>query len=154
MTPPDDYAAKPIDLTKHTVLISGGKAASSGIAVGRVFNATGKDDLTGLTGDEVLVARTASPDYARVIGKVRGIITDIGSPASHLASVAREFNIPALFYVQNATSLLAHGELVTLSADTAAVYKGIVDDLVDDIRPLRQTVFESPTQRKMSRIFY
>ncbi|MFZ2198879.1 MAG: PEP/pyruvate-binding domain-containing protein, partial [Thermodesulfovibrionales bacterium] len=146
---PADHAAVPIDLTKYQVIISGGRAASSGIAVGRVFNTTGRDALTGLAGDEILVARTASPDYAAVIGKVRGIITDIGSPASHLASVAREFSIPALFDIQSATSLLVDGEVVTLAADSATVYKGIVDELVNDIRPLKQPIFESPVHRKM-----
>jgi pyruvate,water dikinase len=146
---PADHAAVPPDLSKYPVLISGGRAASSGVAVGRVFNATENNDLTGIEGDEILVARTASPDYARVIGKVRGIITDIGSPASHLASVAREFGIPALFDMQDATSLLAHGETVTLAADSATVFKGIVDELVNDIRPLKQTIFDSPVQRKM-----
>jgi pyruvate, water dikinase len=146
---PAYHYAGPIDLTKHQLLISGGRTASSGIAVGRVFNSTGNPDLTGLAGDEILVARTASPDYARVIGKVRGIITDTGSPASHLASVAREFSVPALFGMQNATSLLAHGEIVTLAADTSTVYKGIVGELVNDIRPIKQTIFESPVHRKL-----
>lgn len=151
-TSPADHAEMKIDLTKYQVLLSGGRPASSGIAVGRVFNTAGKDDLSGLTGDEILVARTASPDYARVIGKVRGIITDIGSPASHLASVAREFGVPALFDMHNATSLLAQGEMVTLAADSATVYKGLVEDLVNDVRPLKQTLFESPVHRKVRTI--
>lgn len=146
---PPDRVEKSIDLPKYQTLISGGRTASSGIAMGRVFNTIAKDELAGLSGDEILVARTAVPDYARLIGKVRGIITDIGSPASHLASVAREFGIPALFDTQNATSLLAHGEIVTLAADAARVFKGVVDELVNDIRPLKQTIFESPVHRKM-----
>jgi len=146
---PGDRTERSIDPAKYQVLIAGGRAASSGIAAGRVFNTNGRDDLNGLAGDEILVARTASPDYARVIGKVRGIITDIGSPASHLASVAREFGVPALFDMHNATSLLAHDETITLAADAATVFKGIVADLVKDIRPVKQTVFGSPVHRKM-----
>jgi hypothetical protein len=53
-----------------------------------------------------VVAKTASPDYAALMGKVKGIITDIGSVASHLASVAREFGVPDIFDAGRATSSL------------------------------------------------
>ena len=145
-------AGTTVDLSRYDAVISGGSTASSGIAVGRVFHANSGNNLSALAGDEILVAKTASPDYAGVIGKIRGIITDIGSPASHLASVAREFNIPALFDLRNATSLLSHGEIVTLEADSGKIYKGVVDDLLNDIRPLKQTIFESPVHKKMRRM--
>jgi len=145
-------AGSRVDLSQYDAVISGGSTASSGIAVGRVFIADAKNSLSGLAGDEILVAKTASPDYAGVIGRIRGIITDIGSPASHLASVAREFNIPALFDLRNATALLSHGEIITLEADSRNIYKGVIDDLINDIRPLKQTVFESPVHQKMRRM--
>ena len=50
------------------------------------------------------MARTASPDHARLMGKIKGIITDLGSVTSHLASVAREFGVPALFDTGQATA--------------------------------------------------
>jgi pyruvate,water dikinase len=87
----------------HMMLLQGGKAASPGVAAGTVFLSSGTD-LTGLREDAILVARTASPDYARVIGRIKGIITDIGSVASHLASVAREFGVPALFDAPTASA--------------------------------------------------
>jgi hypothetical protein len=51
--------------------------------------------------------------------------------------------------MQTAVSLLAHGEMITLSADERTVFKGIVEELVNDTRPLKQTIFESPVHRKM-----
>ena len=88
--------ALPQDFPGHPTLLSGGKMASSGIAVGRVFLAEG-DPSRPMPEDAILVCRTASPDHAKLMGKVKGVITDIGIVTCHLASVAREFGVPALF---------------------------------------------------------
>jgi pyruvate,water dikinase len=93
----------PQDFPDHPVLLTGGQAASPGIAVGQVYLAEG-DPSRPLPDDAILVARTASPDHARLMGKIKGIITDIGSVTSHLASVAREFGVPALFDAGQATA--------------------------------------------------
>ncbi|HWR92635.1 MAG TPA: PEP-utilizing enzyme [Desulfobacterales bacterium] len=45
--------------------------------------------------------------------------TDIGRPASHLATVAREFGIPGIVDTKNATRLLEDGESVTMVAASA-----------------------------------
>ena len=91
-----------------------------------------------LPDDAILVARTASPDHARLMGKIKGIITDIGSVTSHLASVAREFGVPALFDAGQATARLSDGEPITLMADRATVYQGIVPELAAAAKPLKR----------------
>jgi pyruvate,water dikinase len=42
----------------------------------------------------VLVAQTAAPRYAEIMGRLSGLITEVGSATCHLASVAREFGVP------------------------------------------------------------
>jgi len=138
--------------SENPVLLSGGKTASGGTATGRVFILEKEQDLMQLPGDTILVATIASPGYAKVIGMIRGIITDIGSIASHMSSVAREFGIPAIVDAGNATTLLPHGEVVTMSADTVTVYKGIVEELAAEIRPTRKPIFDSPLHRRMRSI--
>jgi pyruvate,water dikinase len=106
--------------------------------------------LAGLPEDAILVTRTASPDYARVIGRIKGIITDIGSVASHLASVAREFGAPALFDAPTASATLKAGEEITLVADTATVYQGVIPELVEaSWTPRKKHVFGSPMHRRL-----
>ena len=61
-----------------------------------------------------------------MIDRVKGIITDIGSVTSHLASVAREFGVPALVDTSQATAVLTDGEPITLVAEAQTVYQGIV----------------------------
>lgn len=136
------------NLEGYPVLISNGETASPGIATGKVFILRQMEDIDSIGQDVILVAKTASPDYSKVIGKIRGIITDIGSVASHLSSVAREFGIPAIVDTRDATSRLVHGEMITMSADTVTVYKGLIDVLMKDIRPVKKLIFESPVHRK------
>ena len=133
-------------------MLSGGKTASAGIATGRVFILNHEDDIDKILENSILVAKTMSPNYAKVMGKIKGIITDIGSITSHLASVAREFGIPAIVDTQNATSLLSAGEIITISANTATVYKGIVEGLIKNIKPAKKLIFESPVHRRMRSI--
>lgn len=133
----------------HPVLLTGGLAASPGVAAGIVFVAETLGDLGRVPKDAILVARTASPEYARVAGTIRGIITDIGSVTSHMASVAREFGLPALVDTGDATRRLKTGEAITLSAGTATVYLGMVQELLSEIRPSRRLILDSPVHRKM-----
>jgi len=141
-----------VDETAHPVLLEGGKAASSGIACGRVLNVSSGMPLTDLDSDIILVAKTASPEYAGIINRVRGIITDMGSVTSHLSSVAREFGVPALVDTKTATSCLVNGDTVTLWADTGKVYKGSVESLIKAAKHANKPILESPVYHKTRRI--
>jgi len=140
------------DFPDNPVLLKGGKTASSGISTGSVFVLRHEDDLNQIPENAIVVAKTASPDYARVMGKIKGIITDIGSVTSHMSSVAREFGIPTIVDTKNATVTLQNGEVVTMFADNTTVYKGIVDALVKNIKPVKRVMFESPIHKRMRSI--
>ena len=60
--------------SNNPVLISQGKTASGGTATGRVFIMEQEPDLRNLPADAILVAKIASPEYAKVIGSLRGIV--------------------------------------------------------------------------------
>ena len=110
-----EQEALPQNFPGHPVLLSGGQVASPGIAQGQVFLAEGEPGRE-RPADAILVCRTASPDHARLLGQVKGIITEVGSVTSHLASVARESGVPALFNVGRAAAALTDGAPVTLVA--------------------------------------
>jgi len=132
----------------HPILLSEGKTASTGTAVGRVYIA-GIENRRPIPDDTILVARIASPDHAALFGKIKGIITDVGSVASHLASVAREFGVPAIFDAGRATTVLKDGEVITMTADDTTVYQGIVPELAENAHPMKSFIFESPVHRRM-----
>lgn len=137
------------DFPGHHILLSGGKAASPGVAAGKVFQVDRDEDLNAVPKDAILVSRTASPEYAKVVGRIRGMIIDIGSVTSHMSSVAREFGIPAIVDAGNAMSVLETGRLVTMSAESTTVYDGMVDELVREMKPARRLIFDSPVHMRM-----
>lgn len=134
------------DSGENPVIFSGGKTASGGAASGIVFIVGSEEDLGAVPENAILVTKTSSPRFAQILGRMKGIITDVGSAASHLASVAREMGIPAIVDTRNATSALAHGETVTMLADTATVYRGAVTVLLRDMRHPKKIMFETPAR--------
>jgi pyruvate,water dikinase len=116
------------DLSGLKLLLAAGKMASPGRASGKAVQA--RADLSPHeTEDCILVSRTAAPDLAPFMGRVRGLITDLGGAASHLASVAREYHVPALMDAREATHLIPDGQEITLLADDGEVYLGLVPEL-------------------------
>jgi pyruvate,water dikinase len=141
-------SATPLEFSGHPVRLAAGKTASPGIASGQVFMA-GLTEPEFLPDQAILVTKTASPDHASLMGRISGIITDVGSITSHLASVAREFGVPAIFDTGNATAVLAPGEPVTMVADNVTVYQGLIAELIGDARPRRQHLADSPMHRRL-----
>jgi len=110
------------------LVLSGGQTASPGNVSGTAVLAS--PDLTPEQADNaILVAHTAAPDLAPYMSRVRGLITDLGGVASHLASVAREYNVPALMDTREATARVSAGAEVTLLAEEGKVYAGLVPEL-------------------------
>ncbi len=118
------------DAKKHPVVLSSGKTASPGIAAGKAFVAA-SPDVQEVPEDAILVARTTSPELARHMHRVRGVITDMGGVGSHLASVAREFGVPAIVDAKEATRRIDQDQEVTMDAGTTTVYAGRIESWLD-----------------------
>ena len=80
------------------------------------------------------MGRPARPDPA--------VVSEHGGIAGHLATVAREFGVPAIFGI-GPLDVLRRGDEVTVDADGLAVYKGLVPGL-DENRPRRNLMEGSP----------
>ncbi len=119
---------------EHTVLMKGrGAAVQKGAGGGRVFILKKPEDLADFPRGAVLVARHDSSDFVRIMPFAAAVITDIGTPTSHMASLCREFKVPTVVNTGNATSLLKEGEPVTLHVDEegrATIYAGVVRELI------------------------
>lgn len=116
---------------KLPVLVESGTVASTGIGSGPVYIVKSIEDLKNFPQGAVLVSHHAPPDYALVVDRASAIVTEVGSTASHMATVAREFMVPALFNVPHATEILTPGTEVTVDAINAFIYKGIANELID-----------------------
>ena len=139
----------------HPVLLHGGKCAAGGVVTGRVLlqQSIGLEtSAPPLEPDTILVARTASTTFTPWVSKIRGIITDVGGTASHLASVAREFGVPALFDTQTATATLKNGDEITLWASQGRVYQGAVQELVQGARQIKRPIFNTSAHLRLQRL--
>jgi pyruvate,water dikinase len=144
-----------LEYSGHPVLLHGGKCAAGGVVTGRVLlqQSIGLEtSAPQLEPDTILVARTASTTFTPWVSKVRGIITDIGGTASHLASVAREFGVPALFDTQTATATLKDGDEITLWASQGRVYQGAVEELLQGARQIKRPIFNTPAHLRLQRL--
>lgn len=122
-------------------LFRGGVPASPGAAAGIVYKAEKAADMLAFPEGAVLVVRQAQPRWASLLNRAAAVVAEQGGFAGHLANVAREFDVPALFAVPNAWDLLENGGLVTVDAGGRAIYAGRVESrLAQPVRraPLMQ----------------
>jgi pyruvate,water dikinase len=113
-------------LTEETPLMAGGYTACPGIGAGPVVRVCRDEDLDTFPDGGVLVARHSSPLYSRVLSRCAAVVTDIGSPAGHMAILAREYAVPAIVGTGQATSLLQPGLPVTVDATRREVFAGVL----------------------------
>ncbi|GFK94095.1 Phosphoenolpyruvate synthase [Fundidesulfovibrio magnetotacticus] len=113
------------------MLLEGGATACPGSGYGEVFLVTDDDSLALFPEGGILVARHSSPKFMVAMTKARAIVTDHGSVTGHMASLAREFNVPTILGLSRATDVLRTGVTVTVDAVNRRVYKGLVDALLD-----------------------
>jgi len=70
---------------------------------------------------EILVARTTDPGWTPLFLIAGGLVLEKGSLLSHGAIVAREFGIPAVVGVNNATKIVGNGKKILVDGDRGIV---------------------------------
>lgn len=123
----------------HALLAQGGVTAAPGAASGPVFIVKSDMDRLGFPDGAVLVTAQSLPRWAPLLSRCSAVVTEVGGVAGHLANVAREFGVPALFGVPAAVAKLPAGELVTVDADGRAVFQGRVNTLLRE-RPTKKNL--------------
>ena len=71
---------------------------------------------------EILVAPfTDAPWTPLFIPPAAGVVVETGGALSHAATVAREYGIPAVVGIHNATALIANGTLLSIDGTAGTV---------------------------------
>ncbi len=91
-----------------------GAPVSSGITEGRARVLLRIEDANIEEGD-ILVAKFTDPGWTPLFVSVKGLVTEIGGMATHGAIVAREYGLPAVASVQNATKLIKDGQRIRVN---------------------------------------
>ena len=124
-------ASAPAGIAGYTVLLSGGDTACPGVGCGIAHIVSRDEDLLTFPENGVLVAASSSPKFVMVMPKAQAIVTDAGSVTGHMASLTREFMVPALLNTQSATRSIRQGDLITVDAYSRNVYAGRVPELLE-----------------------
>lgn len=117
-------------VTDARELLAGGATASAGAGAGPVFVARRDIDALRFPRGAVLVTPMALPRWAALLPRAAALVAEQGGVTGHLANVAREYGVPALFDADGACSRLAEGEVVTVDASGRRVYAGRVEQLL------------------------
>lgn len=98
-----------------------GVAGSPGRVAGIVRVIRGPHEFYKLKRGEILVAPLTNPVWTPLFAIAGGIITQVGGILSHGAIVAREYGIPAVMAVHDATNILQDGQRVTVDGNRGIV---------------------------------
>jgi pyruvate,water dikinase len=117
------------------------------VGCGPVFKVHSGIDVLHFPRGAVLVVETPHPDWAVLMNRASAVLSAGGQIATHLATVAREFAVPAIFDLPGAFERVAPGQTVTVDATSRRVYDGRVEALLGSPRPRPNLMEGSPIHR-------
>jgi len=91
-----------------------GLAVSSGVVEGRARVILNMEDADLQKGD-ILVTRFTDPSWTPVFVSIKGLITEVGGLMTHGAVIAREYGLPAVVGVADATKLIKDGQKIRVN---------------------------------------
>lgn len=133
-------------------VLSGGTTASPGVAAGPVHVVTKDAHTLAFPDGAILVVDQPFPRRAALLGRAAAVVAETGSPAGHLANVAREFGVPAVFGLAGAVEALAQDEEYTVDADQGAVFPGRVEELLEGATAPRNLMEGSPVLDTLQKV--
>jgi len=98
-----------------------GHPAGVGWGSGRACVVNCECELSRVGPGDILVTRIAGPSLSEVLPRVAGVVAELGGSTSHLASLARERGVPAVFGVPGATERIPDGVQVAVDGVAGVV---------------------------------
>jgi len=117
------------------ILAQGGQIACGGVGAGPLVILSDDTVPESVPLGSVGLAHAATPALSRIVPRLNALAAQVGTAASHLATVTRENRIPALFGIKGLFNVPPQ-TLVTVDANDRTVYRGIAEGL------LRQAALE------------
>ncbi len=110
-----------------------GTSSSPGLVTGPVRVVHSIDHVSEVREGDILVTSNTDPGWTAVFAKIGGLVTETGGILCHGAVVSREYGIPAVTAVRNATTILSTGQRVTIDGGEGIllVHDGAADEDTD-----------------------
>jgi pyruvate,water dikinase len=115
-----DHAQR--DTRAHATGALRGTAACTGCVTGRASVLRDVTEAERLAEGDVLVTRQTDPGWGPVFFLISGLVIERGGMLSHGAILAREFGIPCIVGVREATRVIPDGATITVDADEELVH--------------------------------
>jgi rifampicin phosphotransferase len=116
---PVEFAAASEQSADGLVLV--GLAASRGQATGTARVVMTPQEAASIQPGEILVTRATDPGWTPVFSIIGGAVIEIGSTLSHAAIVAREYGLPAVVNIPQATQLIRDGQQIRVDGDSGRI---------------------------------
>ncbi|MGB9822211.1 PEP/pyruvate-binding domain-containing protein [Thermodesulfovibrio sp.] len=142
----------PTPVEGYRVLLNKGITACKGVGYGKAFILTNEEQLNDFPEGHILVARHTNPKYVIVMNKASAIVTDVGSPTGHMASLSREYNVPTLINTEIATKIIKHGQEITVDATNCLIYEGKVEKLIEFFKEQKQPFKETLIYKTLEKV--
>lgn len=132
-TPPDSLSLPEGELWEHTApnataqtpgahsTTLRGVSACGGIAEGEARVVEDVCEIGRIRSGDLLVTRQTDPGWAAVFFLVKGLVIERGGMLSHGAIIAREYGIPAVVGVPQATQRIQNGQTIRINANRGVV---------------------------------
>lgn len=91
-----------------------GVPVSTGVVEGRARVVLKMEDADIEEGD-ILVTTFTDPSWTPLFVSIKGLVTEVGGMMTHGAVVAREYGLPAVVSVENATKLIKDGQRIRIN---------------------------------------
>lgn len=88
-----------------------GLAVSAGVVEGTARVVLRMEDAN-LGNDDILVTPFTDPSWTPLFVAIKGLVTEVGGMMTHGAVIAREYGLPAVVGVENATTLIKDGQRI------------------------------------------
>lgn len=100
-----------------------GTGVCGGQVVGKAVVLTDPSQFDQVAKGDILVTRQTDPGWGPVLFLVRGLVMERGGMLSHGAILAREYGIPTVVDVRDATRQIETGETIRINGDCGVVEK-------------------------------
>lgn len=149
--PPADEILR--ELRQAPVVMAGrGHVVQMGMAAGRVVIVSAETRPHDFPVNSIAVCRYATPQISEIVRRAAAVITDVGSPTGHLATIAREFRTPALFGTDIATTVLTEGMEITVDVEEKKIYGAILPGLLSAQPGNEDLTADYPEMRTLRRL--
>ncbi len=98
-----------------------GIPCSAGVAEGTARIVLEPETVDVLPAGTILIARSANPGWTPLFVTVSGIVTEIGGALSHSAIIAREYGLPMIAAVPEATSKIKDGQRIRIDGTSGNI---------------------------------